>query len=80
VEPPITPQPAWERPVQIKNILIGIGYALVAILIAVLIVIPVFWVVNLIYTRHDGLVLLLISSIVVTAALVVLLRNRRVAL
>ena len=64
----------------VRTVLIGLGYAAGALLLAVAVIVPVFYVINLIYDDGDGLIPLLISVLVAWLLLAILLRRRRITL
>ena len=61
-------------------LLLGLGYAALALVLAGIVIAPVFLVVGMIYAGGDGLVPLLIAVIVAWAILAILLRRRRISL
>jgi hypothetical protein len=62
------------------TVLIELGYAAVAILLALLVVVPLFLLINLIYDDGDGITPLLVTVVVGWGALAWLLRRRRIHL
>ena len=62
------------------TLLLELGYAAGAILLALLVIAPVFFVVNLIYDDGHGISPLLVAVIVGWGALAWLLRRRRIHL
>lgn len=60
--------------------LVGVGYALAALLIALIVILPVFIVINFIYDQGAGIIALLIAVILGWGLLAWLLARRRVRL
>jgi hypothetical protein len=61
-------------------LLTGLGYAVVAILLALLVIVPVFIFVNLLYNGGNGLTPLMIAVFVVWLLLAWALRRRKITL
>lgn len=64
---------------RLQILLLGLGFAAGAVLLALAVVLPVFHVVNAVYNGGDGLIPLLIV-VLAWLALTVLLRRRRISL
>ena len=71
---------AGNRVVSENAVLTGLGYAVVAILLALLVIIPVFFFVSLIYDDGHGLTPLMIVVFAVWLLLAWLLRRRKITL
>ncbi len=69
-----------ERLMSRRALLTGIGYALLALALALLVIVPTFLVVNWLYRNGQGLTPLLVATIVAWLALWVALSRRRVTL
>lgn len=63
-----------------NSLVTGVLYGIGAILLALLVIVPVLWIVNLLYDDGKGLTWLLLVSIAAAVTLAVALRKRRIAL
>jgi hypothetical protein len=62
------------------NILVGVVYAIGAVLLALAVILPTFAVINVIYDDGNGIMPLLITTVVAWGVLAWLLARRRVRL
>ncbi|MGD9891879.1 MAG: hypothetical protein AB7R89_15770 [Dehalococcoidia bacterium] len=62
------------------NVLIGVAYAIGAVLLALAVILPVFAVINLIYNDGNGIMPLLITIVVAWSVLAWLLARRSIRL
>jgi hypothetical protein len=63
-----------------NTFLVGLGFAVLALLLVLIVVVPVFWLVRVIYNNGHGLVPLLVAVVAAWALLAWLLSRRRVRL
>ena len=66
--------------VGLRSLLIGLGYVAGAVLLALLVILPVFWLLDLIYDDGRGLTPLLVIVVAAWAVLAWFLRRPRVSL
>jgi hypothetical protein len=66
--------------VLLNNLLIGLGIAALALVLALAVIVPVFLAVHWLYDDGDGLLRLLIGIVLSWLLLALLLRRRRVVL
>ena len=65
---------------RLRTLLIGLGYAAGAIALALLVIFPVFYVVNLLYDQGRGLTPLLVAIVAAWITFALLLARRRIRL
>ena len=65
---------------RLHTLLVGLGLAVAALLVALVVILPIFYIVNLIYDDGRGLTPLLITVVLAWAALAWLLARRRISL
>jgi hypothetical protein len=65
---------------RLDTLLTGLGLAVLALVLALVVIVPVFLVVNWLYDDGDGLLRLLFGTVLAWLLLAWLLRRRRVAL